>query len=107
MALVHHYQHIIRKIVQQAVGWRAGFTTVEVAAVVLHARAVAELLNHLDIVVHALVYALGLQLQSFVMEIGYLVIQIFLYLLQRTIDTLLTGAEDRGGIDVDEVKLLN
>ena len=47
VALIHHQQHILRKIIKQAIRPTALRSSIEVAAVVLYARAVAELLNHL------------------------------------------------------------
>ena len=58
MTLVNDEQHIFREIIQQTIGWSARFTAVEITAVVLHTGAVTQLVQHLQIVFHALLYTL-------------------------------------------------
>ena len=60
MALVDNHEIVFREEIQQAVGSLSGLAAVEVAAVVLDARAVAHLFEHLHVVGDALVEALGL-----------------------------------------------
>ena len=54
MALVNEAQKILRKVVQQGVRRVAGFAAVKVTAVVLNALAVADLPDHLDVIIGAL-----------------------------------------------------
>ena len=58
MTLVNDEQHIFREIIQQTIGWGAFFATVEITAVILHTRAVSQFIQHLQIVLHALLYTL-------------------------------------------------
>ena len=88
MALVHDDEHIVGEVVKQAVRRCAGFATFEVAAVVLHTGAITEFLNHLDVVMHAFVNTLGFQFQTGIMEEGYLVFQVALYLTDSAVDAL-------------------
>jgi len=61
VGLVHHEQEVVREVVQQAVGGRAGGPPVDVPGVVLDPVAVAHLLHHLEVVRGAHPQALGLE----------------------------------------------
>ena len=61
MALVHHQQPVVREVIDQAFRRRAGGAAGQVAGVVLHTVAVANLLQHLQVVGGALLQPLGLQ----------------------------------------------
>ena len=69
MAFVNDKQEIVGEIVEQAEGTRAGLSAVKVAAIVLDAAAVAELLHHLDVVVDALFEAFGLEVLAYLVQV--------------------------------------
>ena len=69
VAFVNDKQEIVGEIVEQAEGTRAGLSAVKVAAIVLDAAAVAELLNHLDVVVDALFEAFGLEVLAYLVQV--------------------------------------
>ena len=58
MTLVHDQEVVVREVVEEAVGALAGWTSGEMAAVVLDAGAVADLLHHLDVEERPLLQAL-------------------------------------------------
>ena len=60
VALVDNEQKILGEVVQKAEWTRTCSTTIKVSRVVLNAWAVAKLLNHLKVVLHALLYTLCL-----------------------------------------------
>ena len=60
VALIHHQQPVFREIVDQAFRRRARLSPGQMAGVVLHAIAVAHLLEHLEVVGGALLQPLGL-----------------------------------------------
>ena len=60
MALVHKQDEILREIVQQSMGWRPGGAPLNDPGVVLDTGAVAQFLDHLDVIHGALLDALGL-----------------------------------------------
>ena len=60
MALVNHHQIVVGEEVEQAVRTLASLTAVEIAGIVLDARTMAQLLNHLHIILHAFLDALSL-----------------------------------------------
>ncbi len=60
MALVDEHDEVSREVIEQCERRLTGQSAVEVARVVLYARAIPYLLHHLYIVAHALAYALSL-----------------------------------------------
>ena len=61
MALVDDAEHVLREVVDKREGRLAGFAAVEMARVVLDAVAEAHGLEHLEVVVGALLQALRLE----------------------------------------------
>ena len=106
MALVHHQQEIVGEIVNQAEGAAAGGTSVEVTTIVLDARAVTQLLNHLHVIVHTLLQPLGLQVLVDAVQVVTPLIHIPLNLQQSLAHVILRGEEIRGGIDHHLVEAL-
>ena len=88
MALVDHHQVIFGEVVEQAEGAAALRTTVEVARIVLDARAVTQLLDHLQVVLDTLLDSLGLDFASFTLIKCNALAQVELNLLDRRVDTL-------------------
>ena len=99
MAFVYDHQVVFREEVEQAVWARAGFAAVEVAAVVLYSGTMAEFANHFDIVCHALVQPLCLELFSLVLEEGNLFAQVVLYLYDGALLGIFRCHEEVGWID--------
>ena len=104
MALIHHQEVILGEVVQQTEGARTGGTAVEVARIVLNARAVAQLLDHLQVVLHALLDALSLHRASLPFEVGNLLAQVEVDLLHGLVDALLGRDEEVGGVERDRVE---
>ena len=71
MRLVDDAQHVFGEVVDERVGGLAGGAAVEVARVVLDARAEAHGLEGLQVVVGALLQALGLQELAGLLELGH------------------------------------
>ena len=99
VALVHDHHIIFGEVVQQAEGARTLGTTVEVTRVVLNAGTVAQLLNHLQIVLHTLLDALCLHRAVVLLEEGDALAQVEIYLLDSGVDALLRGDEEIGRKD--------
>ena len=59
VTLVNDEQHIFREIIEQTIGWCARFASVEIPTVVLYARTITQLIQHLEIVLHPLFYTLS------------------------------------------------
>ena len=98
MALVHHQQEVVWEVVYQAEGAAAWLAAVEVAAVVLDAGAVAQLLYHLHVIVHPLLEAFGLQVLAYAVEVVAPLVHVVLYLQQRLAHVLFVGEEVAGGV---------
>ena len=96
MALVDDGKEIVGEIVEQAEGAGTRFAAVEVARVVLDARAVAYLANHLHVVGHPLVKPLGLELLPDRFEKLHLFAQVYLYLADGFVDALFGRHEQVG-----------
>ena len=88
VALVDHHQVILRKVVEQAEGTTALRTPVEIARVVLDTRAVAKLLDHLQVVLDTLFDSLCLDHATLALVEGDALAQIELDLSHGRIDTL-------------------
>ena len=100
VALVDKEQEVVGEEVQQAVGALAGLAAVEIARVVLDARTVAQLLDHLHVVLHALLDALRLDLVAHLLEEGHLLHQIVLDVVDGAVGLLLSGHKEVGGVDL-------
>ena len=106
MALVDDGQEVFGQVVEQAVGTRSRLTAVEVARIVLDARAVAHLANHLQVVGHTLIQALCLNGAVFAVEHVDLCAQVHVNLSQGARHALFAGDEDIGGVDVETLHAL-
>ena len=107
VALVYESQEPFGEIVYQAEWPHSGRPAVKIAGIVLDSGAVADLLDHLQIVLHAPLQTLGFQMLAYLFEIVALLHHIVLYLPHRTLDALarcdeIVGREDRNlGVDVE------
>ena len=110
VALVHDDEHLavrcaglrgVNEIVEQAIGRRAGLSSVEIAAVILYAAAVAYFLNHFQIIFDALLDAFGIEFFALLLKIENLPCEVRLYLLDGGRDSFGRGGEDGGGVDID------
>ena len=99
MAFVYDEHVILREIVDQAEGARALGAAVEITRVVFDAGAVPQLLDHLDVVFHALFDTLRLRRASGTLEEFDLPAQIQVYLLYGAVDALLGGYEEARGVE--------
>ncbi len=79
VTLIDESHEILGEIVQQAEGPLPFLAPVEVAGIVLDAGAIAHLLDHLEVVFHPLLQALGLQSPALRLEPGDLLHQVVLY----------------------------
>ena len=104
VALVHDEQVVLREVVDQTEGARPGGPSVEVARVVLDAGAVAQLLDHLQVVLHALLDTLRLGHASLALEVLDLLAQVEVDLLHGAVDALLGRDEEVGGVDRQRVE---
>ena len=100
VALVHHKQKIFRHMVEQGVRHRACGAARQHTGVVLYTGAKTYLLQHLNIVICALSYALSLYQHIAVFEILYALVKLLLYLLDSvvhfiTADNIMGSREDR------------
>ena len=100
MTLVDDHQVVFREEIQQAVGPFARLAPIEIAAVVLDARAMPQLLDHLHIILHALLDALRLDAVAQLLEIGHLLHQVVLDLTDGDVGLLLRGHKEVGGIEL-------
>ena len=84
VALIDDEQKIVGEEVEQAVGACAGLASVEVTRVVLYARAVPKLAQHLGVVGYTLVQAFGLERFANLLEIVDALGKVFLNLYNGT-----------------------
>ena len=106
MALIDDEEHIFREIIQETIRRCTGFTTIEVTAVVLHAGAVAEFVQHLQIVFDAFLYAFGIQFFTDGGEVLYLLGEVGFDLLFCISDAFWRSEEDGRRREVIVVKFL-
>ena len=99
VALVDEEQIVVGEEVEQAVGPFARLAAVEVSAVVLDARAVSQFLDHLHIILHALLDPLRLDAVAQFLEEGDLLHQVVLYVVDGVVRLFLRGHEEVGGIE--------
>ena len=105
VALVNDSQEIFREIVEQTEGSCPRFTSVEISRVVFDAVAMADLLDHLQVIGHALAESLGLENLAILTEELDLIAEVYRYLVNRRLRTLLCGHEDVGGVYVELLEL--
>ena len=103
MAFVDDEQKVLRKIVQQTKWALTRAPSVQVTRIVFDARAVAQLLNHLQIVRDALLEPLGLEGFAHLLQLLHAFAQVEANLPERRVDALLGGDEEVGGIDLKRV----
>ncbi len=93
VALVHHEQVVLGEVIQQTEGPRALGASVEVARVVLDAGTVSELLYHFEVVLHALLEALGLHRAPLFLEVRDLSPEVEAYLVHGVVYAFARGHE--------------
>ena len=103
MALIDDCQEVFGQVVKQTERPRTGLAPVEVAAIVFDAGAVAQFLNHLDIVGYALAQACGLQRFALAVKFLDFLSEVELYLRYRGRLTLGSGHKKVGRIDVETI----
>ena len=107
VALVDDQEVVLGEVVEQAEGALTGLAAIEVARVVLDTRAVAELLYHLQVVLHALLNALSLNTSALLLVVGDAVAEVELYLLYRLIGAVASGDKEVGGEYLHALHLLH
>ena len=100
MRFVDDQQEIVREEIQQGVRRGARVTPVEMPRVVLHARAAADLGEHLQVVVRAHRQALRLQLLVLLAQLGHALVQLLADGPQRALHAFGTGHIVRGREDM-------
>ena len=100
MGLVDDQQEVVREEVQQGMGRGTGFAPVEVAGIVLHSGAGADLGEHLQVVGGAHGQPLGLQLLALLAQLAHTPVQLLLDGLQGALHPFGTGHIVGGGEDV-------
>ena len=106
MALVDNGQEIVGKVIQQAEWAHAGSASVEVARIVLNARAVAHLAHHFHVIGHALIQSLGLGKAVLAGESGHLGLTIQVDLAHGGTHAFLGSHEDVGRENFKTVDIL-
>ena len=101
VGFVHHQKKIVREIVEQRVGRRPGGATGQHAGIVLDALANADLPQHLDVVLRALLDALRLQQLAFAFEVFHSRRQLRLDVLDRPLHLVRRHNVVGGGIERD------
>ena len=104
MTLIDDQQIVVWEEVQQTVGTFARLSSVEIARVVLNARAVAQFLNHLHVVLHALLDALCLDGVAHLVEVIHLLHQVVLNLPYGDVRLFLRCHEKVGGVELVVLK---
>ena len=104
MAFIHHKQKIVGEIVDKAERTFALLATVEIARIVLNAAAIAQLLNHLKVIVDTFFQTFGLQ--GFVdgIEVVALGEHVVLNLVEGIGHIFLGGEKVAGRVDGDVLK---
>ena len=105
MRLVDEEQEVAGKVVHQGEGRRARRATLKDARVVLHAVAVPQLAQHLEVVLGALPNAMGLQQLAVLLEAMGAVLHLAHDLLRCAFDRDRIGHIVRRGIDDELVEL--
>ena len=91
MRLVDHEEEVLREVVDERVGRGAGGSPVDVARVVLDARARADLAHHLDVVRRAHLQALRLEELVLALEVGQSLLELRLDTGDRALHALGAG----------------
>ena len=99
VALVYEGEKVVGEVVYQAEWPHSGLAAVEIAGIVLDSGTVSDLLDHLQVVLHAPFQALGFQMLAYFFKIVALLHHIVLDLPDRPFDALARGDEIVGGID--------
>ena len=99
MAFVDDHEEIVGEVIQQAEGAGAGAAAVEEAGVVFDAGAEAELLYHLEVVVHTLFEALGFEGLCDAFEVFSLAVELILYFMDDAGHLALGGHVEIGRED--------
>lgn len=100
MRLVDDEQEVVGEEVEQGVRRRAGRTAVEMARIILHARADAHLREHLQIVRGAHAQALRLELLALFAQFGHALVEFLLDRVERAFHALRARHIMRGREDV-------
>lgn len=100
MGLVDDEQEVVGEVVDQGVRRGAGLTAVEVHRVVLHARAAADLAEHLEVVRGAHAQALGLQELALFLQFGEALAHLLLDVVDGALQALRACHVVGGGEDV-------
>ena len=103
MALVDDGEEILGKIVEQAEWPHAGFASIEIARIVLYARAISHFANHLQVIGHPLVESFCLGMSGFAIECLHLRAQVHVDSSQRIRHALFGGHEDVCGEDAERL----
>ena len=101
MTLIHHKKTVRREIIQQTIRRTARRTTVKIPAVILHTAAIPQLLNHLQVITHPLLNALGIQMLPALLKIHHPPGKVQANLLHSRSNTLRRSGEDSRRIDID------
>jgi hypothetical protein len=103
--LVYNEQEVLREVVEQAGRGAAGRAAVQVAAVVLDARAKPDLAQHLDVVRRAHAQPLGLEQLALALELLEPLLEFGLDAAHRALHPLGPGGVVRGRRDEDPVDI--
>jgi hypothetical protein len=107
VGFVHESQELLREEIQEHRGPLPFLPAAEVPGIILYARAVSHLLEHLQVVFGACLDALRLQELSFVAELPIARGQLVPDELERGAEPLLRHYEILGGIDGGELQILD
>ena len=99
VALIDDEQKILREIIQQAEGTASRRTSVKIARIILHARAVTYFLDHFQVVSHSFLDACCFLGFANALEIIDLLAQIQCNFVHGTIHTVLRGRKYVGRTD--------
>ena len=99
MAFIDEDDVILREVIQQGIRRVAGLSAVEIAGIVFDARAVAQLAEHLDIVLRALGDALRLDQIALFLEFPDADVEVVLDVADGAVDGLARGGVMRRGVD--------
>ena len=107
MTLVNYQQKIIRKIIEQTERTASGRTSVEIAGIILNARAITQFLNHFQIIRNPLVKPFCFVIFTLCPEITNLHFQIALNQLNSIHNTRFGGYENACRINLVTFKTFN
>ncbi len=101
VTLVYNEQKVLWEIVEQAIRAFVLFAAIKITGVVLDAGAVAELLDHLDVVCHTLFETVSLHLLVVATEFGSLANKVVLDMAERIVHLILGRDKKVCGEDCD------